>query len=279
MSTSPLPSTRHTVTRGGLRKRRALRRFAYSQLALRSALMVALGREAPLVRFTVEADPPSVYWVFRLRPDVVDSLPERLSLPPGYASTPLRALPDDEPAHLLTLNAYRVSGITNALRAEWSIYVEDPDTGVPRYLVIDPRSSTRSMDPVDVFTPASRVEHGIIGDELVTDIGPEATSFSSRLTLHPDHHELPSVACAPEWVSANDRIFWGNGICDRTFYDAGLAQPSMVRMADDAAGADHIVDRSPWADLVEPEPVHVLVFREAIEFIVSPWSNIDDLKS
>jgi len=279
MTTSPLPSTRHTVSRGGLRRRRALRRFLYAQLALRQALMVALGREAPLVRFTVEADPPSVYWVFRLRPDVIDSLPERLSLPPGFASTPLRALPDDEPAHLLTLNVYRVSGITNGLRAEWSIYVADPQTGVPRYLVIDPRSSTRSMDPVDVFTAASRVEHEVTGDELVTHLGDDPSAFTSRITLHPDHHALPSVACAPEWVSANDRIYWGNGICDRTFYDAGLAQPSMVRVADEAAGADRIDDHSPWADLVEAEPAHVLVFREAIEFIVSPWDNIHDLRS
>ena len=33
----------------------------------------------------------------------------------------------DEPEYLLTLNVYRVSGITNGLRAEWSTYIADPD--------------------------------------------------------------------------------------------------------------------------------------------------------
>ena len=82
MTTTP-PVRRHTLTARELRKRRILRRFLYSQLALRQGLMIALGRESPLVPFTVEADPPSVYWVFRLRDGVAESLPGRLGLPPA----------------------------------------------------------------------------------------------------------------------------------------------------------------------------------------------------
>jgi len=273
MSTTP-PVYRHTLTARELRKRRILRRFLYSQLALRQGLLIALGRESPLVPFTVEADPPSVYWVFRLRDGIADSLPGRLGLPTGITPVAVRVLPDDERQFLLTLNVYRVSGITNGMRAEWSIYVDDPHTGVPRYLVLDARSSTRSMDPVDVFTPASTVRHERDGRQLTTTVGDRPGGFECRLTLPDAMSDLPSVSCAPEWVSANDNIYWSNGVCDRTFYDAGLAHPSMIRLGADDVSID---DGSRWADFIEPDPAHVLVYRQAIEFVVSPWDNIEQL--
>lgn len=264
-------SDRHTVTRKGLRGRRALRRFLYAQLSLRSAVMIALGKEAPLVRFTVEADPPSVYLVFRIRAGEVARLQTDLALPPGFTLTPIRCLAGDEPEHLLTLNVYRVSGITNGLRAEWSAYVDTGD-GVPRYLVIDARSSARSMDPVDVMTPASRVEHARTGDEIAMRIGPDDALFTTSFTV-------PSgagrVASAPEWTTANDSIYWGNGIADRTFYDAGLAAANQIAVDPATVKID---DHTRWAPYLETVPARVLVYRDAIEFVVSPWANIDTLR-
>ncbi len=263
-------SSWHSVSRRGLRGRRALRRFLYSQLAMRSAVMIALGREAPLVRFTVEADPPSVYFVFRIRAEERDRLLADLRLPSGFRLAPIRCLAGDEPEHLLTLNVYRVSGITNGLRAEWSVYVADPD-GVPRYLIVDARSSTRSMDPIDVMTPASRVEHARAGDRITTVVGPPEAALTAEIRLAADSAR---VASAPEWTTANDTIYWANGVCDRTFYDAGLADADQVEVPP----ADVVVaDGTRWAGYLEPVPLHTLVYRRAIEFVVSPWANLDDL--
>ena len=50
---------------------------------MRSAILVALGREQPLMNFIVKAEPPSVYIVWRVRADRVADLPEALSLPPA----------------------------------------------------------------------------------------------------------------------------------------------------------------------------------------------------
>jgi hypothetical protein len=267
--TSPLAPP---LTAAAVVGRQVLKRFLYSQMALRQGLMIALGREQPLVRFTVEADPPSVYWVFRLRPDELDGLAGRLGLPAHLESTPIRCLADDEPAHLLTLNVYRVSGLANGIRAEWSMYVGDAD-GTPRYLVVDARSSQMSMDPVGIITPATPVSHRRAGDALHTAVGEGDRSFECELALS-GHDSDERVRPAPEWVTANDYIYWANGICDRTFYDAGLADPNQYRLP---ASAATIVDRSRWASLIEPQPAHVLVFRDAIQFVVSPWENVDRL--
>lgn len=260
----------HAVSKGGLRGRRFLRRFLYSQMAMRSAVMIAIGKEAPLVRFTVEADPPSVYLVFRIRESERDRLLTDLALPGGFTLAPIRCLAGDEPEHLLTLNVYRVSGITNGLRAEWSVYVHDAE-GVPRYLVVDARSSARSMDPVDVLTKASRVEHARSGDTVTMLIGPDGETFRAELEVPSD---APRVASAPEWTTANDSIYWGNGVCDRTFYDAGLADADQVSVAGDTV---KVQDDTRWAQYLEPVPARVLVYRRAIEFVVSPWANLPDL--
>lgn len=261
----------HSVSRRGLRGRRFLRRFLYSQMALRSAVMIAIGKEAPLVRFTVEADPPSVYLVFRIRASERERLLSDLALPSGFTLAPIRCLADDVPDYLLTLNVYRVSGITNGLRAEWSAYVHDAE-GVPRYLIVDARSSTRSMDPIDVMTKASRVEHARRGDTITMTIGPDGESFCAELEVPADAQR---VASAPEWTTANDSIYWANGVCDRTFYDAGLADADQVEVPADTV---KLQDDTRWAQYLEPVPARVLVYRRAIEFVVSPWANLPDLR-
>ena len=257
------------LTRRGLRGRRALKRFLYAQLALRQALMIALGRELPLVPFTVEADPPSVYYVFRIRPELVGALAARLGLPPHLPLTAIRCLEGDDPAHLLVLNVYRVSGLANGLRAEWSVFVADAD-GVPRYMVFDARSSKVSMDPVDVITRPSPVKHRREGAVISTRVGEGEATFTATIEMPPGD-AAPRVSPAPEWAIANDFIYWGNGICDRTFYAAGMVDPRQRKVP---AGAVTVEDRTPWAELVEPDPVHVLVLEDAIELVISPWENL-----
>lgn len=265
-----MEATQHTLTRRGRRGRVVLKRFIYAQMALRSAVMIALGKEQPLVRFTVEDDPPSVYLVFPIRPEAVAMLPERLGLPPGMELAPIRCLVGDEPRHVLALNVYRVSGITNGRRAEWSVFVTEPD-GTARYMVIDARSSSRSMDPVDLFTKSSRVDHRREGDAIEMTVGGQGRAFEATIQLG----AAAPAANDREWVTANDRIYWGNGVRDRTFYDAGLADAAMVAVP---PGDVTLNDASEWSDVVEADPVAVLMFTEAIEFVVSPWENVDDLE-
>ena len=183
----------------------------------------------------------------------------------------MSSLAGDQPRYLLAVNVYRVSGITSGRRAEWSVFVAEPD-GTPRYLVIDARSSSRSMDPVGLLTEPSRVDHRRQGDRIATTVGPDGSAFRATIDLT---DATPAVNHA-EWVTANDRIYWGNGVCDRTFYDAGLAAPDVVAVPSEGI---EVADDSPWAGLVESEPVTALVFGQAIEFVVSPWQNVDSLES
>ena len=248
--------------------RSVLKRFMYSQLAILSGIKIAIGKENPLVRFTVENDPPSIYWVYRIKTSAIKELERNIEIPENFSLCPIQCLETDEPAYLLTVNAYRVSGLANGLRAEWSVFVRDAEN-TPRYLIIDARSSQRSVDPVDIITRASTVIHEKNGEKIHTQVGEGDRAFRSTIS----HADLGTpVTTSPDWVSANDFIYWGNGVCDRTFYDAGLANARQNRMDN-----EHCVinDGSFWSQFVEPEPVHVLILQNSIEFVISPWENID----
>ena len=246
----------------------ALKRFMYAQLYLRDAFLIALGRGKPLLKFRVEANPPSIYVNFAIRAEALPELERRLALP--LPLTAIRCLEGDEPFACLTLNVYRVSGLANGIRAEWSVYVTDPG-GTPRYLVVEAQTDGGTLDSVDLFTRPGPITYVDRGDELTFDITSN-DGGSIELSV-PVPVRAPTGRATPEWVEANDYIYWRNGVCDRTFYDSGLANPRVRRL--DPATA-HITDTTPWATVVEPVPRSVVVFDHAIEFAISPWWNIRD---
>lgn len=257
------------LTRAGRFLRRSVKRFIYSQLALRESLMIFFRKSAPLVLFNVEDDPPSIYINFRIRPERLGPLSDALELPDGLALTPIRCLDGEEPFHAITLNAYRVSGLVNGVRAEWSVYVRDAQ-GVPRYLVAEAQSDVGSMDPVHVLTRAGSMEHVLEGDRLRTRIVSENRGeivIEARLPAPADRDALRA---APEWIEANDFIYWRNGICDRTFYDAALANAPLWRVP---AESLRIQDGSAWAEFVDPEPVHAVLLSKRVQLAMSPWWN------
>jgi hypothetical protein len=256
------------LTRRGRLGRTALKKFLYSQLSLRQGLMIVLGKEQPLVRFTVEADPPSVYVVFRVLDDRVADLATIFGLPSHLPPTRIRCLEGEEPQYYLVVNYYRVSGLAVGLRAEWSIFVADGQ-GVPRYMVVDACSEKFSIDPVDLNTRRSRVEHRRDANQIVSVIGADDRAFECTIDL--SKAEPTFVKTDPQWARANDYIYWTNGICDRTFYDAGMHDAKVRRVASESCV---ISDHTPWRDLVDPEPAHVLVFEGPIELAMSPWENL-----
>jgi len=248
--------------------RSILKRFMYSQLMIFSGIKIAIGKENPLVKFTVEKDPPSVYWVFRIKSSVMDDLKREIGLPNHFSLCPVQCLENEEPEYWLTINAYRVSGLANGLRAEWSVFIRDEENN-PHYLIVDARSSKFSVDPIDVITRASTVIHERRDGQLHTEIGEGDRAFTSVIT---NTDLAKPVTVSRDWVTANDYIYWGNGICDRTFYDTGLANTKQNRIGNENY---EVKDGSFWSQFVEPDPSYVLVLQNSIEFVISPWENID----
>lgn len=254
-----------------LRVRRVLKRLLYFQLYMRDAWLILFGKARPFIPFTVEASPPSIYIHFELRGDMREQLVQKLDLPSGLELAPLRCLRGEEPFDGLVLNVYRVSGITNGLRAEWSVFVRD-GSGKTRYLIVEARSNVRSLDPVDLLTKATAFEYEQAGDQLRIDLECGAgAAFRCHCRLGGD---AVRVDLAPDWIEANDEIYWINGVSDRAMYDGGMACAD-VRAVDSASL--RIEDGSAWARYLVPVPRHTLVLGNAMSLMISPWWNLDAL--
>lgn len=250
--------------------RQGLKRMLYSQLSLRTAVLVARGLEAPLHPFRVENDPPSLYFNFALDDAKLAAFDERFALPTGLTLAPIRCLEGDRARYVLTLNVYRVSGLTNGLRAEWSTYVCD-DTGKPRYLILEARANRRSLDPIALFTPAHEIVHAISDERLQTTISASEGRFYAGMPA-PDGRTMERVTLTREWVEANDYIYWLNGVADRVYYGGGLANARVVSIP--TAAAD-LRDDTPFRAFIKvDEPLQIVAFLDPIELVISPWHNL-----
>lgn len=250
------------------RARRFFKRFLYSQMALRDALLILLGREQPTLSFKVLADPCSVYINFAIRREMAQEFSTYINLGDGLTLAPIRCLAEEEPQILLTLNIYEVSGIVRGPRAEWSTYIADRD-GTPRYMVLEARAAAGSMDPVNLFTRPDRVEHQVAGGKIISTVASEdGHLFRSTICLDDSHLMVEPAA---EWIAANDYIYWRNGVCDRTWYDASLFNAKVRSVPPEDVS---IQDDTHWARFVHPRPKHVLRYEGALEFMISPWFNV-----
>jgi hypothetical protein len=258
-----LPTT--TNSRTG---RRLLKRLLYSQLALRDAFFILIGREQPSIPFTVEANPCSLYFNFRVRPECREEFLRYINIAGGLPLSPVRCIADEEPDFLLTLNIYEVSGIVSGLRAEWSTYIIDKE-GKPRYMVVEARCANGSLDPVELFTRPGRVEHSMTSGAVESLVASnEGALFRATCILREEH---PMARIATEWIVANDNIYWRNGIYDRTYYDADMIDAPVRSIPPADVSID---DQTHWARFVDPVPKHVLKYEGPLSFMITPWFNV-----
>ena len=251
--------------------RKILSRFLYAGVYHAGAIQVLLGKEQPLMRFTVESNPPSVYYNFPVLPGQVQALTKYLDLPLGFSLAKIRYLESDKkPFYCLTLNIYRVSGLTNGLRAEWSVYVTDPE-GRSRYMVVEARASQYSMDPVDIITRKFPLTHEVKSDRIETYTTNGKNEIFRGVCPAPNETNAVGDSITREWLAANDELYWRNGVYDRAFYNRGMACSEVWRVSPDKVKVEH---STVWSPFLEDKPAQVVVFPKAIEFVLSPWWNL-----
>lgn len=253
---------------------RRAKHYMYGTLMSEYAEDVLKGTEQPLLKFKVLDNPPSLFINFEVAPVKVDELAAYLRLPRGFALTPIAILEGEAPRFYLTLNIYAVDGLQGLLsgnRAEWSVYVTK-NGGRPSYMIVDAKASELTLDSVDWFTPGTEVMHTRSAEGLRSFFASDGgTSFRS-LVPQAGISQAPRAYPEPSWVSANDRIYWRDGVADRTYYDGDFVD-TPVRSVDPAKIT--FADTTIWRRFVNPRPVSVLVYETGFELVISPWYNLD----
>jgi hypothetical protein len=197
-----------------------------------------------------------------------------LDFPDGFALTPISIIDGEAPRLYLTLNIYAVSGLRGLLsgnRAEWSVYVSKRG-GRPSYMVVDARASELTLDSVNWFTRGTELRHGRTNDGIESSVASDAGRSFESLVTQAGIRGAQRVDTETTWVSANDRIYWRNGVADRTYYDGDFVDtpvlsvdPTEILFTDDTV----------WSQFVNPQPVSVLVYETGFDLVISPWYNLD----
>jgi hypothetical protein len=247
------------------------------------AFQVLEGLAEPLVRFDVLVDSvPSIFINFNIPRKNARALESLLDLPQGFKLARSRMTEGRPAQYLLTLNIYETVNVLTGLteqRAEWSVYVEDHNdpSAVGRYLmVIDVNSNAASLNPVDLFTNPTVLEYELQGGRLSADIKADPAGEEDKFYIEFDmpSADAPPVSLRQDWILANDRIYWRNGIYDRLLYNGLLLDAEVVEVNPDWAV---INDNTPWAEFVDETPVQIAVFKNPLQFVIRPWYNTEEL--
>ncbi len=253
----------------------------FGALAAAEASLVRFNLAQPIVEFSVADTPPSIFVNYIVPDAQAAAFASFIDLPPGFSLAKVAILEGDTPSYWLSLNVYRVTGITNGLRAEWSTYVDD-GTGVPRFMIVRARADEGSIDPIGPLAYPEPFDHDVSGNVITTDMFKTEPNFFGVPVLTGDPLfnstiQLPApgdrqfVEPTLDWVAANDFIYWINGVNDRTFYNSSAHSAPLISVdLDDVT----LQDDSEWAPFLDPDPAHVLVYLDAIEFAIAPWWNI-----
>ncbi|MEH6589032.1 MAG: hypothetical protein V7746_02185 [Halioglobus sp.] len=236
------------------------------------------GDNVPWLNFNVGVSPNSIFINFEFTDQEQVAVFEENELPTGFELAPIQILDSDEPRYFLVLNIYQSSGgLVNGARAEWSVFVKDPVTGHPRFLVIQAAAETIAADSVNLFTLPEPVAHELEPDAIRSYVGlkneqtgEETLYFSSRIEW-PQQPEQRAVF-SRDFVAANDFIFWGNAVADRGLYNSSVHNREAVVIASQDT---ELMDNSRWAGYINSTPVHTVVYRNALEIVISPWWNLD----
>ncbi|MGI9287803.1 MAG: hypothetical protein ACR2P1_20630, partial [Pseudomonadales bacterium] len=142
--------------------------------------------------------------------------------------------------------------------------------------VLEARSSKTSFDAASFITKASLVEHDKQNNILTSIVESEEQKIFRIDSDLSSLEQCPYSTVAGEWIEANDFIYWRNGICDRTFYEAGMANSRVKNVPNESITID---DQTHWAPFIETKPKQTLVFEAPMEFILVPWRNLEAIES
>lgn len=241
------------------------------------AEQVRVGGNAPWLNFDVGTQPNSIFINYEFASEALRRQFEAQELPAGFQLAPLRILDGEEPGYFMVLNVYRSSGgLVEGARAEWSVFVDDPETGEPRFLVVQAAAENFSADPVNLLTPPEPVSHTLQGDQVVSYVGVENANgvqdvyFRSAFDLQGENRQLRGFD--RQFVAANDFIYWGNGVADRGVFNGTVyARDAQIIPASQLT----LEDNSRWASYINPAPRHALIYQNPLEIVISPWWNLD----
>lgn len=241
---------------------------------------VVPGGNAPWLNFEVGATPPAIFINFEFTDPAQVAAFEAAHLPQGFSMVPFRMLQGEPLRYLMVLNIYQSSGgLVEGARAEWSVFVADPDSGEPRFMVVQAKAENLSADSITpgfltFGEPVSYTFNGAALETYVGEVDPVTEVETAYFTASIPWPQPPAnnVPFARTFMPANDLVFWGNAVADKTLFNSTAANRDGAVVP---AGQFTFTDNSVWAGFLKPAPVHAVVYLNQQDIVISPWFNLE----
>ncbi|MEP1593008.1 MAG: hypothetical protein ABJK20_00475, partial [Halieaceae bacterium] len=255
-----------------------LKQLSHGMEAVDYAQGTGVGADLPWLTFNVSDKPESIFINYTFADERQRAAFEQEVLPAGFGLAPLKIVAGETPAYYLVLNIYGSSGgLVEGARAEWSVFVTDPTSGKPRFLVIEAVAASLAADPVNLLTPPEIVSHDLDQGEIRSQVirknedGDEFVYYQSAFVRPEVNEGGKSVLLSSAFAAANDYIFWGNGVADRGVYNGSVYAKAVTLVDPISFEYD---DNSRWMPYLSEAPRHVFSYRNALEIVISPWFNL-----
>lgn len=182
---------------------------------------------------------------------------------------------DDGGGYYVSVNVYCGEVATTLpTRCEYSVYIVDPyKPSEVSMLVVEAFSSIFSYDTYKGFIRGSKVTHVLAENKyLVTNYENALYSMKCTINVRSDAIAKNTHQIHPDFVKANDRIYWRNGLCDKIYYDAEFSQAKVVFV--DPADCQIAYHTGKCLEYLEPEPSSVFYYKGDLKYVVRPSVNL-----
>jgi hypothetical protein len=238
------------------------------------AVRTILHNKMDIAHFLVHNQPPSIFVNYKIRPDKIEAFKKAIKLPKGVKLMPVTNIEGKKPEYMITLNAYKVSGLVNGMRGDLSTYIDRGD-GKPAYLFLDLFADHWSLDPVNLVTkPCKFTYTSEKNDNKQLDINIKTKgNHSFRFSFKGDPLKLKTEGKADRaWLGANDYCYYAeNMVADRVFMDGQAFNSPLKKIPVSKVNVEYNL---PYKEFIEQKPHEITTLSQPSRFIIIPWANL-----
>jgi len=249
----------------------ATKATVFSELEYKRAAAVTQNQAEPMADFLLEAHPPAIFLNFRIPADRRSALEAAIPLPPGFHLAPIQPHAGVARDYYMSLNIYLAAGLAPGYRAEWSVYAQKEGDTHPRFMIIDARTSTLSIDPITFITVPTKIFKYVAGPyALGVDIRARDMTFQAFIPVPP---KPVHTGLNLDWAECNNLVYWRNGVADKIYYNESAYGDVAILPTQNAV----IQDGTRWARFIELD--HIFIYPDRQTFVASPWNNLNALQA
>lgn len=253
-------------------------KLLYFLMSLGNGFSILRSKYKPFIEFYLYPNPNSLFINFKIKDDKIKDF-EKNVLNNKFKLAKCRTLKngdkdkkDDDINYIISANIYAGNvAQTEPTRCEYSVYIEDPNfKNNVSMIVVEALSSIPSYDTNDGFIRGCKCKHkrDKKKEYLLSEFDNKKISMKCKTSMKDNNTDHVHS----EFVKANDRIYWLNGLYDKIYYDDSFVGAEVVVVNTKDIEIDY--HKGDLLEYIEEEPESIFFYKKGLKYVVQPTANI-----